>query len=375
VPPVQEEDVEAISLWTVPQLDPGSSEGRVFAEALQSFQDANPGLQLEVSLKPSRGPTGIRAFLDSTARVVPEQLPDVAVLPLDEISSAIASGLLRPLPASVPGDRLSDAFAFARDRCTDGAGTRWAVPLAVDVTHAVARATDVPVTWDAVLANGPYVVASGDGSVDGLATGLALYAASGGSLPDLPAADRDAVEEAFGFLAQGVADEVLVASPDIVTPTGSWNAFLIGEAAAAAVSGGVFASHQAQFPGLSWGPLPGPSGPAPPVGWGWAMAVTAPSAERAEAAGQLVAWLTAPERRNWVVPLQLFPAEQPDWAEAVAQQLDPSPAEEYLQFLLGRLQRARSVDGSADWGAEWGGAPRDVLGGGAVDSAANTVAP
>ncbi len=361
-------------LWTVPELNPYAPAGEGLADALDAFRDTRSDLGLEVAVKPAYGPAGIRKFLESTARVVPEQLPDVAVLSTSVLRGMASGGLLQQIPPGVPDDRIDDTFAFARSRARDETG-RWAVPFALDVAHAIAREAEPPVAWADALDDGPYGLAVGEAHPAGLSSVLTFYGAAGGELGDLPEADQTAAEEAFRFLADGTAGGVFVMPPNGGTPRDTWNTFLNAELAAAAVSGGVFAAQQANFPGLQWGPLPGPTGPARPVGWGWAFVVTSRTPERAARAAELITWLTAPERRGWVTASFHLPAWQSGWVAESAAALDPPPAQSYLEFLAAQLRAAESVDETEDWGTTWNNAALEVLTGGEADAAVATIMP
>jgi ABC-type glycerol-3-phosphate transport system substrate-binding protein len=296
------------------------------------------------------------------------------LLPLDLVSSAATRGLLTPLPESVPDDRVGSTFTFARQSVVDGTDV-WAVPVAVDVLHAVSRDTAPPSTWEELLEDGPYVMPVPGAEPEGLAHVLSLYVSSGGDINSLVVADRAAVSDTFGFLSEGIQSGAITAPEAASTPRGSWNEFLTAEQPAAVTSGGVFAPQQANFPGLVWGPLPGPTDPAPPIGWGWAAALSSPDPARLEDAARLVTWLSSPEKRGWVLPFGYLQASSSDWQLTTGELLDPPAAPEYLAFLELQLATALSASRPEEWSGRWSAATVSVLAGDSVESAVAELVP
>jgi ABC-type glycerol-3-phosphate transport system substrate-binding protein len=359
-------------LWTVPQLSPDAPGGGALAQILTAFRTAYPDLGLEVAVKPAYGPTGITVFLASTKRVLPDQMPDVAILPLSAVRSASTQGLLQEIPATVAQDRWSSAFGFARQQ-TRPDDRAWAVPLAVDAAHVVARGDALPSTWSDLMAAGPFGIYFSDADVSGLAAILALYASAGGRLDELPAAQPTPAAAMLAMLAEASQHGALATPVAGQSAAESWQDFVDGKTNVALVSGGTVIGRMGAQSGVIWGPLPGAAGPAGPIGWGWAIVVTSTGVQRS-ASARLVNWLTSPENRGWVLEHGYLPAWRDDWLQQAAA-LPTPPPQRYAEFLAQQLEDAVSVDQPDNWSAEWVGAADDVILGEPVGQALATIAP
>lgn len=362
---------QSLVLWTVDDLAAASDDGETLplGETIAAFTGSDPARRVTVAVKPAYGPTGIVAFLTSTADVVPSALPDAAIVPLESVTELLAAGLIEPLPEDFPAERVTGTFPFAAARALDAGGQAVAVPIAVDVLHAIARGGPPPATWTDVGAAGVLLVPAGVSTLPALADDLAFYAAAGGSLERLPVVTAGEVQRVLTFLGDRLADGGLNGVDVALSPRAVWNAFLEDRAAAAIVRGSEFVAHQAGFPAITWGPLPGPDGPAPPVAWGRAMIVLTADPERRARALDLARWLTDPERRGWVLAAGYLPPTAEDWDATLAQTLAPPPSSAYAQFLADTLSGARSVGAPDRWLDGWAAAVGEVMGGGSPEAA------
>ncbi len=337
-------------LWVVPGFDPEGEGHERLADLLDSYAAAHPQTSIRTVAKLASGPASMLQFLESTFRVVPSAMPDLALVPLSSIAEANEAGWLKPVPDTVPSDRLNQAFSFARDLVEFDAPR--AVPFAVDTTHTLSFGSEPPTTWEDVD-QGPrsyYVPGLGD-QVGSWSVLLSLYGSAGGNLSDLTDINADALRSTSEFLI-AAQDAEHLAVTEGTTPRSSWNALLGAEEGAGAVSGGVFASQQANFPGMEWAPLPGADGPAPPVAWGWAFALTSQDPGRLLAAGELVAWLTGPDARDWVLESGYLPAWKEGFEDDLAT-LDTPPDRGYSAFLSQQLASADGIHSAAELFAVW----------------------
>jgi hypothetical protein len=346
----------------------GGSAGSAFAASLAAFRAAHPELAVELQARAPRGPAGTGAFLQSTARVAPARLPDVALLPLDGLAAAGAMDLIRPLPASVLSARALDTYPFAAAAVRGPQGV-WGVPVALDVVHAIGREVAPPATWPALRGIRALVLPSGGADLAELAAPLALYGAAGGDLDRTETPDPTAMADLVALLSTGIAEGALVRPKSGGSPRAAWNTMVTGEDPAAIVSGAVFAPQQAKFPGLFWGPLPGPAGPARPLGWGWAWVLTAREPERVAPALAFIEWFTDPANGAWVTEAGFLPAGRADGDTLIASAFDPPPAAEYRRFLTEQLDIARGTAGFDTWGPGWAALIDDVLAGRPIDPA------
>jgi len=352
-------------VWAPVSLVPEVSDGGdVVATALggrlEVWGNAHPDLAIEVKVMPARGGSGVHGLLRAAAQVVPSRLPDAAILPLDVVSDVVAAGLAQAWPADESTAWGEDAFGFAAAQVGWPTAT-WAMPLAVDVAHGIGRRSPPPSGWGAVRPDDAFVLPMGGPDLPDLAAVLSAYGAAGGSLDRPGRPEPTAAASTLSWLAEGVERRALLRPNNGTSPRAAWNTFVTGEQGAAAVSGGVFAPLQAKFPGLSWGPLPGPLGPAPPVAWGWAFVVITRDAARAAEARALAAWLAEPSAGGWIVAAGLLPVRKGRWVAVVAAALDPPPAAAYLEFVYRQLETARGVSGFDTWGRAWAAAIEGTL--------------
>ncbi len=347
----------------VPQVD-----GTALGAALEDFASAHPSQAIDVRVRPSGGAAGMLALLTSTRAVAPARLPDVAALPLDALPAVVAAGLVKPWAEVDAAAVVTGTFPFAAAQAVRD-GSAWGIPAVVDVAHAVSRRAAVPARWPAGGDDGPMVWPAGGSSLADLAPTLALYAASGGDLAELSAPEPTAVAATLAALAEGTGRGSIVQPATGASPRAAWNTFVTRDMPLAAVSGGVFAPQQAKFPGLTWGPLPAPARPAPPVAWGWAfVALSAdPGAQRRALA--LADWLTDRRHVHWMVEAGYLPAQRVGWAARLAGAIDPPPSGDYMAFLEEQLAAARTGQATTAWTATWAAATGDIVAGGTVDAA------
>lgn len=366
-----------LALWTVDTLLPASSEGprlagSAFEARVQAFQAEHPGPEVAVRILPAEGPAGIQPFIESTRRVMPAQLPDLALLPLGAIDAAAEDGLLKPITVTVA---LSDVFPFAAPPPNPAGEGVLALPVAVDLPHLIVRSGSAPERWSDVGATGPLVVGLGTGELPVLAPFLSWYLAAGEGPSRLDQPAEEPFAAAAGFAQAGLAEGRLSLPAGGASPRAAWNSFVSGAAPAAVVSGGLFAPQQAKFPGLGWAPLPGPEGPAEAVGWGWAWVVLASDPARAARAAALAAYLADPEAPAWVLEAGQLPAQRGAWQARLATGLSPAPDPDYSAFLYQALSSAQPAPGFAAWGPRWSAALRALAEGESVETATQLLAP
>ncbi len=364
---------ESLVVWVPTGLWPAAETGAeaaggAFGATLEAFQAAHPHIAVAPRGRLARGAAGIGAFLQSTDQVVPARLPDVALLPLDGLSAAGAAGLITPLAQSELSARALDTYPFAAAAVRLPRGA-WGVPVALDVVHAIGREAPPPATWSALRAGGGLVLPAGGADLADLAAPLALYGAAGGDLEYLGTPDPAAVTGVLDLLSGGFAAGRLLPPNNGRSPRAAWNTLVTGEAPAAIVSGAVFAPQQAKFPGIVWGPVPGPSGPARPVGWGWAWVVTARDPARVGRALAFIDWFSDPAHGAWITEAGYLPARRGDGDAGLAAAFDPPPAADYRRFLTDQLDAAGGATGFDTWGPGWAAMLDDVLAGRPIDAA------
>jgi len=140
-----------LTLWTAEDLAPGTTAaGRILRNQFDAFTAANPNIHIDIVLKKPYGKGGLLDFLTTTSAVVPDQLPDFAVLDIAQVPQAADAGILQPLDPLLRADMKGDFFPFAY-QASQYRGKWIAVPFTADVEHLVynkAVVKRVPQTWD-----------------------------------------------------------------------------------------------------------------------------------------------------------------------------------------------------------------------------------
>jgi len=355
------------TLWWVDALEPGEPGSTALVEAVVAGLPFDRGV--EVVVKPAYGAAGIQAFLNSTARVAPERLPDLAVLPLGALREARTAGLAHAFPE--PGDRTERSFAFAATRSWDGE-LRWALPIAVNLLHTIGREVEPPETWENLEggAAGAMVIPLGGSSPPDLSPLLSVYAGTGGSLANLPSIDVQALSRSLDRLAAGLAAGRLTLPQNGHSPRSAWNTFASSDPVLSVVDAGSVAANQAGYPGIIWGALPGETGSAPSLAWGWALILVTPSPERQASATRLAGLLAEALSAGPITATGWLPARREGWADTMIVALESPPNPDYLDFLELQLDTASAVDGNAAWRASWGQVGADLAAGISAEQAA-----
>jgi hypothetical protein len=346
-----------LTLWSVAELEPQQGEG--LGALADAWAASDPLTSLIVSRRPGRGEYGVIAYLDIISRVAPAALPDVVPLPLADVAAARQRGLILPLPLALADSaQLDQSWPFAREAVThtqDDEERAWALPLAVTAPHiAWPTPKDAPPTsWQDLVLQARLALPDATDPT-ALSTALSLYAANGGDPSTLPAIDRDAAAAWLSALATG--RESISLSPAPLT------ALAAGEVDAAIIGAGDFVEAWGSGEATGWSTLPGPTGPAPIVATGWALALVArPGADTGRGVA-LIEALSSEIAPTWTFSAGLLPANRAAWAESLRSLPDPPPSG-YRDFIALRLESARHPAQLAGTAPRWSEATRAVLAG------------
>lgn len=357
-----------LRIWWPDALLPESPDDP-FAASIAAIAGERP---IEFSIKPAYGASGLQAFLTSTALASPERLPDLALLPLGGLREARRAGLIQDI--SAPTDLNDGCFEFARVRAGQN-GTIWAIPVAVDLLHGIGRDVEVPGSWQGLQALGrrPLILPLGGTSPPDLAAMIAAYAAEGGDPNALPELDAAAFGSMVDRLSEALNSGNLGLPLSGNSPRSAWNTFAAGDPPFAAVNAATVLVNQGNYPGLTWAPLPGGEGAAPPIAWGWALVLPVRDPDRLELATELALDLAAALREGGIRIEGQLPAMTEVWRELASAGLEPQPTAAYLDFLQEQLGAAIVADGGRVWGPNWGLVGADIAAGRPASEAAARV--
>src|SRR5581483_2548794 len=145
-----------LTLWVPEDFAPGAERGGdVLAEQIAAFEAAHPNITLNYVLKAPYGKGGIVDWLTQIHELMPDRLPDIALVDSRELDVLEAQGLLQPLNRDLPSGTYWDLFPPAQT-IAKRKGKWLDQPLVLETEHLVYDARRInapPTTWDEVLAN------------------------------------------------------------------------------------------------------------------------------------------------------------------------------------------------------------------------------
>ncbi len=302
-----------IVLWLAPAFDPtsGSPAGRLLAERLAAFEQANPGLAIQVRIKGQSGPGGLLESLTAATEAAPAALPDVISLDAEDLNRAVLKGLLVSLDGLLEAPSEAEWYEYAQQAALiDGAF--YGLPFG---SHAdvLAYRTDSyagpPLSWaDLLVGPPPFLFPAGDPTS---AFTIAQYLSLDGPLLDgsgRPTLDPSILGDILEFYASARAAGVLpLSARQHDRASGTWAVLREGRATAAVAPLSVYLDeHDPSVDSAI--PLPTRDGYGTCFASTWSWAIVTQDAERQALVGQLLTWLTAPEFLGpWTRALSLLP--------------------------------------------------------------------
>lgn len=288
--------VVTLAWWTAPDFAPApeGEAGRLLAGHIAAFEQANPSLATQVTVKAAHGKGGLLDFLLTAQKAAPTLLPDVVLLDVDDLPAAMRAGLLQPLDGLLSSEATADLYPFASNAGYYN-GKLYAVQVEADIEHVAVdgnRLKSPPRTW-AALHEGNYVYAFPTGQQDNPSDALLIqYIAAGGQV-----GGRDApfvLDEAalFGVLdtyAEGRRGGVIPAAVlSLDDPDASYSLLAAGQADVANVRASRYLAERARLPNLGFGGIPNQDGTPATISHGKALALITSDPERQAAAARLI---------------------------------------------------------------------------------------
>ncbi|MBM3121313.1 MAG: carbohydrate ABC transporter substrate-binding protein [Chloroflexi bacterium] len=312
--PVPPGTPRALTIWVPPDLSPdGSGEAAIlFAARLQAFDQAHPGVRVQVRIKGRSGPAGMTEALAAAYQAAPSVLPDLAALDASELASATAAERITfwDDASSVPESwALADAI-LASSRAGGGVA---GLPFAAEADLFAYRATaytEAPRTWtDLLTGSTAFLFPLGDPTARFT---LGQYLAAGGRIRDAdgaPTLDRLALQEVLSFYVAARAGGLLpLTSRQHESSDTTGEALLSGKIDAGLIA---FTPFAASAPGdlLPVGPSPTGDGQGACFVRAWTWALPSRPSGPEPLAVELARWLADPEFSGpWTRALGLLPA-------------------------------------------------------------------
>lgn len=314
---------------------PDANAGNVLQAMYRQFEQANPGVHIDVHIKAESGETSMFNYLRSAQRVAPTILPDLVLIDTQYLWQIVELDLVHPITLDSLGAKLN-FYPFALNSVTFKQ-QQYGVPYVADLIHAV-YATDVytttPTSWNAVLATKrPYLFPVGlrDSFYDDSL--LLQYVGAGGPLLENgDVANPEAATSLFTFLTQARSAGVI--SDDALTLSNLdavWAVFLTGQASAANTWASLYLGQTKPSETIKFGPVPTLKGTNITIARTWAFAILTNDPQRRQLALQLIGRFLEPTLQGrW----SQFTNHLPTSVNAIAQWPTTDPYHEFLRQQL-----------------------------------------
>ena len=313
--------VITLTVWTTEAFSPTEAitSGQVLAEQVLGFQETYPAVRLEFNLKQAYGKGGMLDYLLTTQAAVPDLLPDLAVIDMDELGIAIQAGVIQPLDDLLPAELMADLYPAVRE-----AGSRqgrfYALQFLANLEHLVyntGQMTVPPSSWPGVLSNpGPYVFPAGGqaGLVNDafLIQYMAVQSSPSDEAAESLALDQDQLAAVLQYYQDGMSRGVFAADLlEVHTTENAWQAYVSGEASLSHVSAHQYLADRGDLQGTVPASIPAIDGPAEAINRGWGLILVSLDPVRQSAAAELMTYLLAPETSAaWNLASDYLPTRQ-----------------------------------------------------------------
>ena len=380
----------ALVVWVPEFLDanPENTAGGVLQAAFTQFEQAQPGMRVEVQTKAEFGTSSLFNYVRSARAVAPLVLPDVILIDTQQLWRIVDMDLIVPLSDAELGE-MGDIYPFAIDsvRYNDHF---YGIPYVADVSHLAVltplgegsgtteQATaEVPSDWIALLNSGQTYIFPASG-IEGLSSSSLLlqYVGAGGQLSEGGATNnKEALVRVFNFLSAGSKSNTIVAdSVDYSSLGAVWSRFLDSEINFADVSAAQYMANRESSQQTSYAQIPTLSGSPTTIGQTWAFAILTQDPERKALALELIQLLLEPSIQGlWSQFAHRLPTRQ-----SALDTWEISPP--YIDFLSVHLDVAVAIPNGpafADFSARLQAAQLAVINGEITpqDAASQVLAP
>lgn len=350
-----------LTLWVPEELAPGAERGGDVLQArVAAFEEAHQ-VHMNYVLKTPYGKGGIVDWIAQLHELMPERLPDAAIVDTRELDTLTGLGVLQPLNRSLPSGAFWELLPPAQTMARRG-GVWSNQPLVLDTEHLVydtRRVSTPPASWQDVLT----MTLSFAFAADSTDTFLLHYLHDGGSLnpTEHPASDSGVMQSILDYYQRARANGNLSeATLGMNSAREVMPLFVSGQAPMAEVRARDFLSERARLPNAAAAGIPTRNGQPAALASGWTYVILTRDPERRRAAADFLEWLEEPEfLAQWMQAAYLVPAGKTAFAQAVT----PPAYAETLQDLLNHAIVAPGFSAQKPYAAAWHDAVQAVLNG------------
>jgi ABC-type glycerol-3-phosphate transport system substrate-binding protein len=339
-----------LNIWMVSDVSPriDAPGGQILTSQLASFDASHPNLNLNVEVKVPTGQGGTLSYLRTGQTVAPDVLPDLIILPTDQVTRAAAESLIYPLNNLLSDEMLADLYPAAATFAQSN-GVYYGYPFALsNLTHIVSSSAiteTLPAIWDEFIAvpNGQFAFPAA--GTNGGELALRFYLAAGGMLANEanePLLEVEPLTIALNQFSRGrTSSFILLQTSNLTTFSEVWQLLESGNANIIQTEYSQYLNNRANMPGNSYSALPGFEGRLPALVKGWAWSISTPDPARQQIAAELLTWLASgPNLGEWSAAGLVLPARQAAFEEWTTN-------DAYLSFLQSELERAQAFPNAA----------------------------
>jgi len=305
--------IRSLTLWVAPPFAPDSENpaGALLTERLRSFEQIHPGLNIQVRVKSTEGPSGLLETLISANAAAPALLPDAITFSSSNLETAASKNLIIQLDDLLPLPEAPDWYEFSLPAARV-AGDFFGLPLASEVDILVYRHDlypSPPRSWDDLVSEPlSFLFPAGDPMADFT---LAQYLSLDGFLlnsTEDPALNPAVLSAVLATYNAALSAQILPYSVrQISTAEQSWSALQDNGTASAIAP---FSAYMVDPDPEKFSALPLPTQDGLGIGLAstWSWAIVTQDAERIAMVTELLAWLSAPDFLGlWTHSLGMLP--------------------------------------------------------------------
>ncbi len=312
---------ETINVWIANQFSPQNDPqgGVILADQITSFQASHPELAVNVEGKAPTGPGGILSYLRAGSGIAPDIMPDLVMLPSEELDRAALQGLIYPMDSLLSQEMIDDLFPAASVISQVNGGI-YGYPFSLtDMHHLVYDgeliSEPLPETWNDLLEVEDAQFAFPADGIPGAEMALQLYLAAGGMLTDeanQPVLEVDPLTQALSQFNRGTTRRVILReSANLATVGDAWQILVDGDANLVQNEASAYLSDRQSKPESNPGRVPGFDSALRPFVNGWVWALSTPDPERQILASELLASIASgPNIGDWSMAAGQLPARR-----------------------------------------------------------------
>lgn len=351
-----------LTLWVPEEFATGAERGGdILEKQIAAFQTAHPNVKLNYVLKAPYGKGGMVDWLTQLHELMPDHLPDAAIVDSRELDQLEKLALLHPLNRDLPSGAFWDLFPPAQT-IARRKGQWNNQPLTLDAEHLVydaRRVSSPPPTWEQVLADKTQFAFAADSTE----TFLFHYIENGGSLdPSVhPALDANVMQAILDYYQRARANGNLNETTAVLKSAREvMPLFVTGQAPLAQVRARDFLIERTRLPNALAAPIPTRDGRATTLASGMSFVIITNDAAKQNAAAQYLAWMIDPARMGeWSNAARFIPASKSAFAQSIA---SSAYADVLWKFFSDALV-APSFSQQVPYGDAWHDAVQAVLNG------------